>query len=128
MSNPNSPAHSPAQDGPEPGVNPNGLTEEQQEEYERFYAVYPEYHPDQAILGEDRHFGAPREKNNFIKGFDAEDARDMYLGDFNLKPEWNTWLPDACSLTEAQQQKLFLSSASTMIKTMYHLNKNNLKR
>ena len=41
--------------------------------------------------------------------------------------EFNNWLPETCAYTEAQQQKLFLSPSSVMVKTMYHLTKKNLE-
>ena len=111
----------------EPTINANGLNEEQQRDYDTFCVENPEYDPDQTIRGDDRHFGAPREINNFLKGFDAEDEGCICLGDMNLKSEYNNWLPEPCSLDEGQQQKLSLSNASVMVKTTHHTNKNNLE-
>ena len=52
-----------AETDPEPTVNVNGLTAEQQADYDTFCADHPEYNPDRPIRTADRHFGVPaREK------------------------------------------------------------------
>ena len=96
------------------GLNVNGYTAEQQAEYEAFYATRPECNPNQVIRGEDRYWGVIRERNNYLMSFEEADARTMYLGDFNLLPEFNDYLPETCAYTEAQQHKLFLSPPSVL--------------
>jgi hypothetical protein len=65
--------------------------------------------------------------NTFVGSFSAADARNLYLGDFNLRPGYNNELVEPCSQSEAQQQKLFLSPASMLVKTIFHLNRINLE-
>ena len=109
-------------------VNENGFTAEQQTDYDAFCEVHPEYDPNQPIRTADRHFGAPKEKNTFFRGFDRENEGYTNLGDMNLHANYNDWLPVGCTLDDAQQQKLFLSTASVLVKTMHHLNKKNLEQ
>ena len=110
------------------GVNDNGLTAEQQADYDAYCEAHPEYNPSHIIRTEDRHFGAPREKNAFLRGFDRDDEGCTLLGDMNLHANYNEDVPEECTFDDAQQQKLFLSNASVLVKIMHHLNKDNLKR
>ena len=56
-----------------------------------------------------------------------EDEGCTNLEDMSLRSNYNDWFPEPCTLDEGQQQKLFLSTASVLVKTMHHLNKNNLE-
>ena len=117
-----------AKTAPEPTVNVNGLTAEQQADYDTFCAdiilstTRSNRFEQQTDTSE-----SLREKNTFLRGFDKEDEGCTNLGDMNLKSDYNDWLPEVCTLDDGQQQKLFLSTASILVKTMHHLNKKNLE-
>jgi hypothetical protein len=113
---------------PEVFVNANGLTLAQKARYEAHYAKDPRYHPDQNISSEDRHFGAPPKKTNyFLTGLDNEDRGCETLGQMNLKADHNTDIPEGCTLTHSQQEKLFRGAGSTLAKTLYRMNRKNLE-
>ena len=106
------------------GHNMNGYTFVQQQAYEVYYAVHTEYHPEQPILEADRDWGTLVDTNNYLTSSTTISSGPLCLGDFNLKwNEFNNHLPQTCAYTGDQQQKLFLSNPSLMVKTLTHLNK-----
>ena len=107
-------------------MNANGLTPEEQAIYVAYYTERPWYHPDQAIPTEDRHFGTVREDNPFLTGFGNEEEGCATLGQMNLIPDYNYHIPEGCTLSHAEQQKIVHSNASQMVKVLYHLTKKNL--
>ena len=70
------------------------------------------------------------EVNNFLQDF--EDRQRLLgpttLGDMNLKADYNTFLPGGCTLSDAEQQKLFHGNLSTLVQMVYHLSKKNLEQ
>ena len=109
------------------GYNANGLSEVQQAEYEAYYARKEEYHPDQPIHKDSRHFGIVQEDNPFLVSEANDNWReDMVLGELNINCEYNNWIPQGTTTSRGTQQKLFHSNSTQNVSLVYHLSKANL--
>jgi hypothetical protein len=113
----------------DPIINANGLNADQQLAYEAYYERKPEYHPDQRVPKDSRHFGVVLEDNPFLVG-DAEDdwQEGTVLGQMNLNCEYNNWVPHGCTVSRSNQQKLFHSNPTQNVSIVYHINKANLNK
>ena len=108
-------------------VNANGLNEEQQAEYEAYYARKGEYHPDQPIPKDSRHFGIVQEENPFPVSEANDNWRDdMLLGEINLHCEYNNTVPQGTTTSRKEQQKLFHSNPTQNVSLVFNLSKANL--
>jgi hypothetical protein len=106
------------QEEQEENTNANGLNEQEQLAYEAYYERKPEYHPDQLVPKECRHFGVVLEDNPLMVG-DAEDnwLEGSRLGSMNMNCEYNNWVPGGCTVSRANQQKLFHSNPNEMCRS-----------
>ena len=109
--------------------NANGLTAEEEAEYNDFYTKYGEYHPEQPIPRGDRTFGIIEEENPFLSN-EANDGwtEDMLLGTLNMPCEYNHTVPQGTSLDRKEQQKLFHSAPTQSIVALTSLHKEGLKK
>jgi hypothetical protein len=110
-------------------VNANGLTAEQQAEYEAYYTLREQYHPDQPIPKASRKFGLVQEDNPFLVS-EASDGwnEDLSLGQINLQCEYNHAVPQGTTTSRKEQQKLFHSNPTQSVTLVTHLSKLVLKK
>jgi hypothetical protein len=110
-------------------TNANGLTAEQQAEYEEYYTLHEEYHPDQPIPIQSRTFGLVEEDNPFL-ALEASDgwSAELSLGQINLQCEYNHAVPQGTSLSRKEQQRLFHSNPTQSVGLVTHLSKSVLKK
>ena len=110
-------------------VNANGLNAEQQAEYEAYYTLYEQYHPDQPIPMASRTFGLVQEDNPFLAR-EASDGwnEELSLGQINLQCEYNHAVPQGTSLSRKEQQRLFHSNPTQSVGLVTHLSKSVLKK
>ena len=110
-------------------VNANGLNAEQQAEYEAYYTLKGQYHPDQPIPKASRKFGLVQEENPFLVS-EASDgwSDDLSLGQINLQCEYNEAVPQGTTTSRKDQQKLFHSNPTQSVTLVSHLSRVVLKK
>ena len=59
---------------------------------------------------------------------DDDNPDDLRLGDINILPEYNNFVPGGCTLNRTDQQRLYFSNPTQNVSIIYHLNKANLEK